>query len=50
MSYAATPPMMSSKAHAISIWQNGEVESRMGVSHSRVMEEAGFMKNDPVIL
>ena len=40
MSKAVTPPMINSNAHEMSIWQKGEVESCIGVSHSRVMEDA----------
>ena len=36
-----TPPMTSSKAHVISIWRNGVVESsRTGSQSMRVIEEA----------
>ena len=42
MSKAATPPMIISKAHDMSNWRIGEVESFMGVSHSRVIEDASI--------
>src|ERR1700683_5490880 len=39
-SYELIPPIMSSKAHAMSICRNGAVESLSGGSQSRVMDEA----------
>jgi hypothetical protein len=46
---AETPPIISSKAHEMSNWRNGEVESHIGVSHSRVMEDAVMGSASPTV-
>ena len=42
--------MINSNAYEMLIWQKGEVESCIGVSHSRVMEEAVMSRSASLIV